>query len=678
MPAHVNYLHPPNKWKVLFIMALLLTGCRQKNTAPDNKLLKLLHFTDSLNLIGKGDSAEKLLLNARSNISGSTPLICDYYSFMAWHNAHINNVKMNLYADSALAFFNIGDRKTLYPDKYFKALILKGDLSIFNKQYNLALNYYYNAKKISSVGNCDDGFLVTKMAGIYYNQLNFKLAARYFAESVRLLDNCHDQYSFQKLFFVKQGQLNSTAISYEKAGDLDSARYYYLQDEKYIDTEARIHHFSNGFGNDARIVVYDNLGGLSIKQNQLDAAKNYLTKCINIPVIEKDGIKMPPFIKLAEVYIRTGELDKALNALQRSRALLNKYGKQNPESEVQWNKLYSEYLLKQGKPVDAYIYQDNYIRLKDSLENYSSDLYRLDIERELNTIGQKQVLIDLEQKDKVKQIYLAGIGVIVVLFVIIIILINGNLRRTQKNHKNATLYNEQLQHTLDELERVNQNYIRIMRVMAHDLRNPLSGITGIAALLVEEDEFSEDAKHMLKLIETTGVHSMEMINELLKSGLADENEAIQTQLIDLSALLFDSVELLQFKASDKQQQLVFEGDNTPIMVKVNHEKIWRVFNNLIVNAIKFSHPDSVIHVGIKPNKKHVLVSVADSGIGIPDKDKDNVFEMFTTAKKPGTNGEQPFGLGLSISKKIVEMHKGKIWFKSNKGAGTTFYIELPA
>jgi signal transduction histidine kinase len=338
----------------------------------------------------------------------------------------------------------------------------------------------------------------------------------------------------------------------------------------------------------------------------------------------------------------------------------------------------AKYMFTTGHPADAYIYQSKYIRLRDSVNNLSSDLFKLDVERELNTIRQKQSITDLEQKDKVRETYLTGIGIFVVLSVVIIILIARNLNRSQRSHRETSQKNEQLQLAFAELERVNKNYIRIMRVMAHDLRNPLSGMTGIAAMLLEGDEFSEDSKHMLKLIETTGAHTMEMINELLKTGLADENELIEKQSIDIRALLFDSVELLQFRADEKKQKIVFDAREMPILVDVNHEKIWRVFNNLIVNAIKFSHEGGHIRVGVTVNEKNIIVAIADSGIGIPQNEKDSIFEMFTAAKKFGTNGEQPFGLGLSISKKIVEKHGGKIWFESEVGVGTTFYIELPA
>ncbi|HEY9197579.1 MAG TPA: ATP-binding protein [Mucilaginibacter sp.] len=75
--------------------------------------------------------------------------------------------------------------------------------------------------------------------------------------------------------------------------------------------------------------------------------------------------------------------------------------------------------------------------------------------------------------------------------------------------------------------------------------------------------------------------------------------------------------------------------------------------------------------------RHVLISVEDHGIGIPDEMKDKIFDMFTQAKRSGTAGEQAFGLGLAISKQIIEAHSGRIWFESLPGNGTTFYVELP-
>ncbi len=99
--------------------------------------------------------------------------------------------------------------------------------------------------------------------------------------------------------------------------------------------------------------------------------------------------------------------------------------------------------------------------------------------------------------------------------------------------------------------------------------------------------------------------------------------------------------------------------------------------NLVNNAIKFSPIAGEIKVRLKDEQNNFVIEVEDSGIGIPDNLKSKVFDLFSEAKRYGTLGEQPFGLGLSISKQITEAHGGKIWFESTEGKGTTFFVEIP-
>ena len=99
---------------------------------------------------------------------------------------------------------------------------------------------------------------------------------------------------------------------------------------------------------------------------------------------------------------------------------------------------------------------------------------------------------------------------------------------------------------------------------------------------------------------------------------------------------------------------------------------------MISNAIKFSPSGASIVVSIFEDDDQVVISVEDNGIGIPEKLRAQVFNMFTTAQRPGTAGEKSFGLGLSICQQIIENHHGKIWFESKVNTGTTFHISLPA
>ncbi len=297
----------------------------------------------------------------------------------------------------------------------------------------------------------------------------------------------------------------------------------------------------------------------------------------------------------------------------------------------------------------------------------------------MELIAEQQELIQLRHSDQLRRIYVAGLIVFLALVLIIITLVYLSLRKVKKLHQDSVQNNEVISSTVDELERANKNYIRIMRVMAHDLRNPPSGMAGLAPALLDDVDFDEESTKMLKLIESTGLHSIEMINELLKTALVNEDRPIEVRKLDLKALLYDSVELLHFKAKEKQQQIIFENQeiDQPIFATVNYEKVWRVLNNLLVNAIKFSLIGVKIKAGIKENSTSIIIYVSNKGIGIADKDKEAVFDMFTDAKRTGTNGEQPFGVGLSISKKIMEKHNGKIWFESNVEGGTTFRLEFP-
>lgn len=619
----------------------------------------------------------RLLTKLRKQIPDSDPLICTYYHQQADHYLYKPAV-MNLYADSCLDFFNNSKNIEKYPDEYFKSLLTKGDACFRTKSYAKALNYYYKGQKALSSGICDNGELAGKIGIIYFTQKNYLMAAKYWAESYNRLGLCNENITAQKLFFIKQGTLNNTGFSYEKAGKLDSAIVYYIKDLDLINKTDSNKLIDKHYVNTARVVIYDNLGGANLKQGNLGVAENYLTKSVALVDGQIDGAIIPPLLKLTELYIKLGDNLKAKNSLDKSRLVLDHFPPDNLEEyEIKWNKLYAQYLYRINKPSEAYHYQDTYIRLKEALDTRSANLYSLNIEQELHSLQQKQALTQLAQKNKVKKIYLASSTIFVIFSLALIFIINRNLKKANESQAEINQQNQHLQRTLDELEDVNKNYIRIMRVMAHDLRNPISGITGLVSLMLAEDEFSEENRNILKLIETTGLNSMKMINELLSSGLADENEKLATQNIDLNSLLYDSVELLQFKAQEKQQTIIFNHNNTPIMAEVNHEKIWRAINNLIVNAIKFSHISGIIRVGIQSENKRILISVADNGIGIPADQKDSVFEMFTSAKKNGTDGEQPFGLGLSISKKIIEMHNGRIWFEDNAGNGTIFYIELP-
>jgi signal transduction histidine kinase len=212
-----------------------------------------------------------------------------------------------------------------------------------------------------------------------------------------------------------------------------------------------------------------------------------------------------------------------------------------------------------------------------------------------------------------------------------------------------------------------------MKVVAHDLRNPISGITAIATMMLESGRLGNDDRTMLELIKNSSETSTELVSDLLQ--IHTHAEEMTKELIDLRELINKCVNLLYLKADAKGQRIVTQLQQAAIFA--NPQKIWRVMSNLISNAIKFSSTGAVINVKLEALENKVRIRVEDHGIGIPDKLKDKVFDMFTEARRTGTAGEQTFGLGLAISRQIIEAHGGTIWFESSPGKGSTFYIELP-
>ncbi|MDB5149091.1 MAG: sensor histidine kinase, partial [Mucilaginibacter sp.] len=170
--------------------------------------------------------------------------------------------------------------------------------------------------------------------------------------------------------------------------------------------------------------------------------------------------------------------------------------------------------------------------------------------------------------------------------------------------------------------------------------------------------------------------SIELINEILEAT-ESASAVLNKEAVEVNSLLSNSVELMRFKAAEKQQVINLALLNSPLELCISREKIWRVISNLISNAIKFSPEGSAILVMAIELEKEIQVSVKDNGIGIPDKLKSQVFNMFTDAKRPGTSGEKSFGLGLSICKQIIEDHNGRIWFESDTENGTSFNFTLP-
>jgi len=337
-------------------------------------------------------------------------------------------------------------------------------------------------------------------------------------------------------------------------------------------------------------------------------------------------------------------------------------------SQIMARKLFDLYTSHHDS-LQAALYSRQLVALNDEqgkLNNASSIDY-------LDYAYKDQQIKTLSDRSRYQTILLILAAVVCLLAIVIIIIIKRTLGRTRLLNRQVQEQYVQMKETLDALEQSQADNSRMMKIVAHDLRNPIGAITSLTELMLENNECTEEDRSMLELIKTSGNNSLDLVDDLLQ--VHTRAEELKMEMVDLDQMLRYCVDLLENKASSKDQQLTL--DSSPVTISASREKLWRVMSNLIANAIKFSPIGAPIKISLESQPEKVVISVADKGIGIPTEMGNKIFDMFTDTKRHGTAGEEPFGLGLAISKQIVEAHGGNIWYESHAGDGTTFYVELP-
>jgi hypothetical protein len=257
--------------------------------------------------------------------------------------------------------------------------------------------------------------------------------------------------------------------------------------------------------------------------------------------------------------------------------------------------------------------------------------------------------------------------------------IEKNLELEQA-YKKLNQVNEELQKKNEELKQLNQLKNQFLGIAAHDLRNPLTVISGYSDILLEmlKEMVPAKAMQMLQRIKTSSTLMLDLINNLLDISIIESDTvSLRLSSVDLPALIEENLDMLKSLAAKKNIQLIFNRPLSIPKVTCDPSKFIQVLNNLVGNSIKFSKPESKIEVNLFPAEKEVILSVKDEGIGLSAEVKKRLFQPFSKTGVVGTAGEKGTGLGLAIVHKIVTEHKGRIWVESEENQGATFYVALP-
>jgi two-component system, OmpR family, sensor histidine kinase VicK len=227
-----------------------------------------------------------------------------------------------------------------------------------------------------------------------------------------------------------------------------------------------------------------------------------------------------------------------------------------------------------------------------------------------------------------------------------------------------------------EIEKANQLKNEILAIVAHDLRNPISGIRSVTHLMEEYPYTPEQENKYLFWIKDACQTADQIIEELLLAAKKREAGNLQTDYISLNEWLQD-VRDAWLQKSGFKRPVTLELPPQDLKVHIHTGKMQRVVNNLLHNAAKFTPPDGDIILGMHRHRGGVRISIADTGIGIPEALMPNLFDQFTTSSREGLNQETSNGLGLHICKQLVLEHGGNIHVRSQENKGTVFNIDLP-
>lgn len=262
---------------------------------------------------------------------------------------------------------------------------------------------------------------------------------------------------------------------------------------------------------------------------------------------------------------------------------------------------------------------------------------------------------------------------------------NSNLQIVKQNEMLIRL-SEELQNQAKELsvqkERAEESTklkSQFLARISHELKTPLNSIIGLTELIISKSEVDDKDKERLKVIQRSGKRLIDLINNLLDYSQIESGKfKLEYSEFQLDDFVNDIIYEIEPLANQKNLKLITNKKfETNLKIFSDKEKLHQVIINILGNAVKFTHEGFIEFTIINENQNIIEFGILDTGIGIDKSANQLIFEEFRQVDGSTSRKYEGSGLGLSISKKIVEMLGGNIWFESNLNKGTKFYVQIP-
>jgi signal transduction histidine kinase len=245
--------------------------------------------------------------------------------------------------------------------------------------------------------------------------------------------------------------------------------------------------------------------------------------------------------------------------------------------------------------------------------------------------------------------------------------------------ENVRLFNE-IQDKSQQLAAASRHKSEFLANMSHELRTPLNAIIGFSDVLAQRmfGEINPKQGEYVDDIRSSGQHLLSLINDILDLSKVEAGRMeLELSRFSLSEALQAVVLMVRERAAGRGIALTSDIGPDIDLVEADERKIKQVVLNLLTNAVKFTPANGRVELSATHGRDGVVVAIRDTGVGIAPADQARVFEEFAQARSGATREQEGTGLGLTLSRKFVELHGGRIWVESEVGKGSTFRFTLP-
>jgi two-component system sensor histidine kinase/response regulator len=562
-----------------------------------------------------------------------------------------------------------------------------------NANYSEALQIYYEVlKKAEAEGNQRmQAAIKQNIAGVYESLGDYPAAIDHYLESLDLAEKSGDSQT-RAVVLENLGTLNMSEENYELAEiyinqsleinlDLGNPRYisgnyinlgiFYKSTGRFdeaLESYQKALDLGDQMGNIVtKLQIYYNIGVLHNEMGNYGTALEYFQESLEMS--RQNSITIGSFYNysgMGDSYRNLENFSEAIqyfeNALEIAESL----------SQVEFiksilNKLWLAY-ESSGDTAAALEYLKRYNSVTDSIAT---------TERK-EALARQETLLNLRTERQNRELAEAALASqrntlirSLILLVMVAIALVGLFFFYQKKNR----INRQLLEKTVELEEVNSEKDKLLSILAHDLRNPLSSLQGVVYLIQEGALNNQDMGMLLKEVDHRLQHGITILSNYLQWA-QNQKDGIEENIEPVNVKEIVDECLIGVRHSSQKKGVTIEievQENLTMLADKNMMQV--ILRNLISNSIKYVDEDGVVTVKAVEENNRVKLSVSDNGVGIPELKKRDIFKSFSYTRI-GTRGETGTGLGLSICKDFAEKQGGSISFVSENGEGTTFTVEL--